>query len=247
MTEPVASTLPWMTVLGNHETYSGSSFMGLSGVPSPVEIAYYQQRFAQPEDRLAYSFDWAGVHIVALDTFSEREIPAGEAAWLAADLADSDASWKVVFLHEPPWSSNAAHGSSIRVQEAFGRIFAEHNVTLVLSGHDHSYERTHPIDGVTYIVSGGGGEGLYKEWEDEPGWSAYRDAKYHVTVLDIYPDRIEGRTEGTSGDSLADSFTLFANGTTTSTAHAPPTASVPALAPSVVVAILVVLGLLRKR
>src|SRR5581483_8200781 len=55
LVEPVAATRPWVTALGNHETYTGSSATDLTTaagedqrVPSPVEIAFYHERFGLP-------------------------------------------------------------------------------------------------------------------------------------------------------------------------------------------------------
>lgn len=212
MVEPVAATRPWVTALGNHETYTGASPWTLVAPPSPLEIAFYQQRFGLPGNEIWYSFDWAGVHFVALDTFSQEGIAQEEVAWLEQDLAAAaDAKWIVVFLHEPPFSSNASHGSSERVQDAFVEIFARHGVDLVLAAHDHSYERTVAMDGVVYIVSGGGGESLYDEWEGQPDWSAARGSEYHVTLLEFYADRIEGRPIPTQGGDLVDEFTIRAS------------------------------------
>ena len=45
------------------------------------------------------------------------------------------------------------------MRDRFEGIFVAYGVDLVLAGHDHNYERTHAIDGVTYVVSGAGGRG----------------------------------------------------------------------------------------
>ena len=75
--------------------------------------------------------------------------------WLDDELARSANQWNVVVLHHPPFSSGR-HGSTPAAQQQLVPILARRRVDLVLSGHDHHYERTHPIDGVTYVVSGGG-------------------------------------------------------------------------------------------
>ena len=121
--------------------------------------APYFQVFALPENGGAdgverwYSFDWGDVHFVALDT---EQLGEAQSAWLARDLANNQLPWKVVYLHRPPYSSGY-HGSSRAVREAFSPIFAEHGVQVAFAGHDHDYERTRVIDGVTYFVTGGGG------------------------------------------------------------------------------------------
>lgn len=210
LVEPVAAATPWMTALGNHETYTGASPWALAAPPSPLEIAFYKQRFGLPGNEIWYSFDWAGVHFVALDTFSEDGgIAQAQVAWLEQDLAaNAAAPWTIAFLHEPPWSSND-HGSSERVQDAFGALFERHGVDLVLAAHDHGYERTVPMGNVTYVVSGGAGESLYTDWEEpKPSWSAVRGADYHVLLLELRPHRLDGRIVPTQGGDLADSFTL---------------------------------------
>ena len=94
------------------------------------------------------------MHVTVLDT---EKVGDTQRSWLEADLAASDAPFTVVVLHRPPFSSGS-HGSSDGVRDAFVPLFAD-RVDLVLAGHDHDYERTHAIDGVTYIVTGGGGIG----------------------------------------------------------------------------------------
>lgn len=232
MVEPVAAEVPWMTALGNHETYTGASPWALSGEPSPLEIAFYKQRFGLPGNEIWYSFDIGDVHFVALDTFSQRSIAKEQVEWLEADLAASDATWKIAFLHEPPWSSNS-HGSSERVQDAFGPLFEKHGVQLVLAGHDHGYERTREMGGVTYVVSGGGGESLYAEWEEPaPEWSVKRGSDYHVLLLQIWPDRIEGSIVPTQGGDLADKFSIRGSDTAGAPA-AVATSDVPFVTPFV--------------
>jgi acid phosphatase type 7 len=95
------------------------------------------------------------VHFVGLDT---EQIGADQAAWLEADLTANRLPWTIVFAHRPPFSSGE-HGGSGDFQREFVPILRKHHVDLVLSGHEHDYERFKPIDGVVYVVSGGGGRG----------------------------------------------------------------------------------------
>jgi hypothetical protein len=63
-----------------------------------------------------------------------------------------------VFAHKSPYASGA-HGSNKDVRAVFGPILEFHRVPLMLAGHDHNYERTEEMNGVTYVVTGGGGRG----------------------------------------------------------------------------------------
>ena len=80
---------------------------------------------------------------------------AEQLAWLEKELAASDAAWKVAALHHPPYSSGK-RGSWLQVREAVEPLFVKYGVDLVLTGHDHFYERTKPQQGVVYVISGGG-------------------------------------------------------------------------------------------
>jgi acid phosphatase type 7 len=131
-----------------------------------------------------YSFDWGPAHLVALDT--EQMVPA-QAAWLDADLAASDRPWKVVYFHKPGFSSGA-HGSNGPVQSLFVPVLVKHQVPLVLSGHDHDYERTTPIDGVTYVVTGGGGVGTRPVGSSS--FTAFAESVCHFVYVTIDGDAL---------------------------------------------------------
>jgi tartrate-resistant acid phosphatase type 5 len=77
--------------------------------------------------------------------------------WLVRAVAKSTANFQVVVLHHPPYSSSTKHGSTKVYQWAFRSM----GVDLVLSGHDHDYERI-VRDDLNYIVDGAGGAKLYK-------------------------------------------------------------------------------------
>lgn len=62
-------------------------------------------------------------------------------------------------------------------------MLSRHGVHLVFSGHDHVYERTLPMDGVTSLVTGGGGKSLYKA--RNKGWTAASASAHHATFVRV--------------------------------------------------------------
>jgi hypothetical protein len=84
-----------------------------------------------------------------------------QTAWLEQELADSTATWKIAVLHHPPYTCGGHSGNGTVVRQ-WVPLFESYGVQLVVSGHDHNYQRFAARDGVTYVVHGGGGAGLYR-------------------------------------------------------------------------------------
>jgi hypothetical protein len=78
--------------------------------------------------------------------------------WLETELKASGSDWKIVYFHHPLYSSGELHGSDVRLREVLEPLFLKHNVSVVLNGHDHFYERLKPQKGIAYFVVGSGGQ-----------------------------------------------------------------------------------------
>jgi 3',5'-cyclic AMP phosphodiesterase CpdA len=107
-----------------------------------------------------YSFTRQGqagnqVQFFALDSTS---FDATQQRWLETALAESKARWKIAFFHHAIYSSAKTHGSRLKLRAQLEPLFVKYAVAAVFSGHDHTYERTTPQQGVQYFVCGIGGE-----------------------------------------------------------------------------------------
>lgn len=189
-TESVASRVPWMVAVGNHDMEAWYSPSGYGG---------QEARWSLPGDgpdpaRLpgAYSFTYGNVAVVALDANDvSYEIPANrgisggrQTAWLDRRLGElrarGDIDFVVVFFHHCAYSTTSAHASEGGVREAWVPLFEKHRVDLVINGHNHVYERTDAVrrgvvgaevpigettaperDGIVYVTAGGAGRALY--------------------------------------------------------------------------------------
>jgi acid phosphatase type 7 len=150
----------------------------------------FRQAFMLPENGAPkgterwYSFDWGNVHFVGLDT---EKTDATQAAWLDRDLSATDQPWKIVFAHEPPFSSGE-HGSDPAFVAHFAPVIQKHGVQLVLSGHDHDYERTRPLAGTTYVVTGGGGRGTRSVGTSS--FTAFSEDVLHFVQVEVGKDSL---------------------------------------------------------
>ena len=125
--------------------------------------------------------------------------------WLDDHLASSTSQWKIVAMHHPVYSCGA-HGPTARLNEYLEPILVRRKVDLVLAGHDHNYERTVPIDGVTYVVSGGG---CKTRAVNPQRYTEVAASTLEFMMFDIDGDRLTGRAIHTDGGRL-DRFELRA-------------------------------------
>jgi hypothetical protein len=124
-------------------------------------------------------------------------------AFVEATLARSTARWKIVALHHPPYSAGY-QGSSVHVREVYSPIFEKYGVQLVLSGHDHDYQRSKPMNGVTYIVSGGGA-GTRRT--GEASFTAVSFSWHHFLDIAAFQNRLVVRAVN-QDDRVADEVTI---------------------------------------
>lgn len=170
------------------DAYAGflRSFAAFPSIGNHDDGAVFRAAFDLPRagDHNWYSFDYGDVHFVALDT---NDMSESQAAWLEEDLSATERAWKVVFGHHPPYSSGE-HGSSARFRELFGPILERYRVDLVLSGHDHDYERMVPQNGVNYVVTGGGGRGTRPVGTSS--FTAFSEAVLHFVYVEVQGDEL---------------------------------------------------------
>ncbi len=203
---PEGLTIPIVPAIGNHEIYypQPSSYN-----PATHAMNYYTV-FNLPGNERWYALSWGpDLRIIVLD--SEILDPRSEAwreqvEWLQGELeASKDYLWKIVVTHRDMVSSRSdipkafynPNGRAMIDNWAF--LFDKYGVDLVLMGHFHTYERSHPLDwtrapgeimplenGITYVVSGGWGAPLYTGYS--PKWyTAFGpDSRYHFVLIDLY-------------------------------------------------------------
>jgi len=118
-----------------------------------------EQRYYKPfnmEGKLYYSFSpKANVRFFMLE--STYPVPE-QIQWAEKELQGSGSDWKIAVFHHPLYSSGERHGSDTRLREVLEPLFIKYNVSVVLTGHDHFYERVKPQRDITYFVVGSGGQ-----------------------------------------------------------------------------------------
>ena len=161
---------------GNHEYHT------------PDASAYYDYfgEAAGPAGKGYYAYDVGEWRVIVVNSEIIVSSEFGDAArkeqmdWVEMDLEDNAKPCTIAYWHNPRFSSGW-HGSDARFIPLWQLLY-DHGVELVLSAHDHSYERFLPmtpagvldtVKGITQIVVGTGGATLRGFGTIEPN-SAYR-------------------------------------------------------------------------
>jgi predicted phosphodiesterase len=147
----------------------------------------------------------SGVDFFMIDSdpgLTSSKVRREQREWLLTATKASKAKYKVVVLHHPPFSSGK-HGSTKKYQWDY----ASYGIDLVISGHDHTYERI-VRDGVTYVVAGTGGAKLYDCRKKLVGGSlGCNDRQYGALMLYANSHQLRVVFHGTAGQPL-DLFTI---------------------------------------
>ena len=128
-----------------------------------------------------------------------------EARWFKRRVGADEGSCSLVTVHFPRYSSGE-HGNQ-RGMRRFFRIAFRHGVDLMLTGHDHHYERFRPLNhkgdvvdrGVTQFVSGGGGKSHYPADGRVKGSAYVEDDTFGVLRLVLRPDSFRYGFRGIDG------------------------------------------------
>jgi 3',5'-cyclic AMP phosphodiesterase CpdA len=191
VTEPFAETLDdaeLIPVLGNHDVDSGDGREIMSRLGRDTK--YYADTIGP-------------VRFLALD--SNRVSDPQQMSWLRRELEKKQdpGTWTIPVMHHPAYSAGD-HGSTPSVQRRWLPLFEEAGIRLTLAGHDHDYQRSIPIAGITHIVTGGGAKLRPTGRQD---FTEVSESVHHYVDLLVYKDRLEGRAIDHDG-FVIDEFTI---------------------------------------
>ena len=140
---------------------------------------------------------------VAFYALNSNYMDKKQIKWLEDQLALDTSEWKVCFLHHAPYSSAKSHGSDEELRKVVEPIFIKHGVNLVLTGHDHVYERIKPQNGIYYFVSGAAGKlrkGDIKK--RSPLTDKAFDTDLHFMLFEVADDQLYFQAISRTGETI---------------------------------------------
>lgn len=159
--------------LGNHDIRTGN------GDPQVKYPAFNMQgRY--------YSFSKQNCQFFVLDTNGNADWKA-QLAWLERELQASTAKVKIVYGHHPVYASGH-YGTDAKMVQRLTPLFKKYGVQLYLNGHEHHYERSRPIDGTVYLVTGHGG--AYLRPVKQSQFQAFALSRHGFSLVEIRTNSI---------------------------------------------------------
>jgi hypothetical protein len=190
---------------GNHEYDTDATASGY--------YAYFGAAAGDPTKGY-YSYNLGAWHVVVLN--SEINVAKGspQEQWLRADLAAHPAGCTAAYFHRPRFSSGL-HGNQSDLQPLWQALY-ELNADVVVSGHDHTYERFAPQTpagaadtsrGIREFVVGTGGWGLYALGSAQPNSQVRYNGGYGVLKLTLHAGSYDWQFLSEAGKSFTDQGT----------------------------------------
>ena len=175
-TAAFGSNTPVLVARGNHDLHH------------PYAYAYTQL----PGNEVFYSFRYGPVFVVVLDSQSmpaHMPVEIDQLAFLEAALSSEaarTADFRVVTFHQAPFTNSVQNDTTGHegARDFWVPVFADHDVDMVISGHFHSYQRGE-LDGVTYVIVGGGGSHLLTEVFDFWEHMTVLEQTWHYATMDV--------------------------------------------------------------
>lgn len=172
--QPLIGQAPILAAFGNHEV-GGDAFW----------INFFEYGGSSQWNDKVYSYQYGNVMFITVDsnTFAGD---SQQQVWLEDELFDASQNPEidhiVMNLHHPVYSTSR-WGSNVGLQNTAQPLFEQYGVDLVLTGHDHIYQRCF-VNDITYLVAGGGGAPLY-DYQPGPSWLIRTVKDYHYAYAEV--------------------------------------------------------------
>ena len=225
MMSPVKDKL--MLTLGHHDVEDGQAKMN-----------QYMNSFAM--DKPFYSYDYNKVHFLVMSAKSVYSKGSEQYNFVLEDLKkaseNENVNWIVVSSYGPPYTSPSEHTAFKELREVYHPIFEQYGVDLVLSAHNHNYQRTYPLtynpndsgeptvtntvatdydgqkDGIVFAIVGTGGVNFYSFNGQAPFVDTQFANKFGFLNIDISNGNPDTKLTGTfydnKGGKILDQFTI---------------------------------------
>jgi len=141
----------------------------------------------------------AGVRFFVLDS---RSFDPDQLDWLRREATQSRTEWKIALFHHPLYTSGRYSRAADSLRVAVEPILVAADVDVVLSGHEHFYERVKAQRGIAYFTSGGAGSLRRGDIRQTPLTARGFDTDYHFMLMEIAGDELFFQAISRTGQTI---------------------------------------------
>ena len=165
----------FQAAIGNHDDPSEIFYAGFN-------MDGKRFRSFRVAERKLTALAGAGVRFFALDS---RSFDREQLQWLERGLSSSGSTWKICYFHHPLYTSGRYADAAVALRRVVEPVLVAGDVDVVLSGHEHFYERIHPQHGIAYFISGGAGSLRVHDITPSPMMAAGFDTDCHFVLMEV--------------------------------------------------------------
>jgi hypothetical protein len=178
--------------IGNHDDPSEVHY-----APFNMEGRRYYT-FRKSERRLG-GLAGAGVRFFVLDS---RSFDPAQLDWLREQLAESGTAWKICYFHHPLYTSGRYASAARSLRLSVEPILVDGDVDVVLSGHEHFYERLKPQRGISYFTSGAAGSLRRGDIRPSSVLAKGFDQDYHFMLMEVAGNELYFQAIARTGETI---------------------------------------------
>jgi phosphodiesterase/alkaline phosphatase D-like protein len=146
-----------------------------------------------------YSFKRGNAEFFALDS---NYMDPQQLYWLNRQLDGSRSTWKICYFHHPLYSHGRAHGPDMDLRRVLEPLLRQHGVNVVFSGHEHSYERLQPQQGIYYFVLGNSGQLHFHDLKLSAETAKGFDTDRAFALVEIVQDQLYFQVVSRAGQTV---------------------------------------------
>jgi len=146
-----------------------------------------------------YAFKKGDVAFFALDS---NYMDPNQLSWMDQNLQKTKSKWKICYFHDPLYNEGRSHGPDLDLRTQLTPLFKRYGVNLVLSGHEHVYERIKPQDNIYYLVLGNSAKLMSKDLRSSDQMQKGFDSDRGFMLIEIGGDKLYFQVISRTGQTI---------------------------------------------
>jgi predicted phosphodiesterase len=146
-----------------------------------------------------YAFKKSDVAFFALDS---NYMDPAQLGWIEQNLQNTKSKWKICYFHHPLYNDGRSHGPDLDLRTQLVPLFKKYGVNLVLSGHEHVYERLKPQGNIYYLILGNSAKLMTNDFKPSEQMQKGFDTDRGFMLVEINGDKLYFQVISRTGQTI---------------------------------------------